>query len=253
MFIELKHHSASSINKFVSQRALWYLEKLKKIPFKGNQNTARGKAVEEGMNKHFEGYNEQECIRHACQVFTENTIGMIVVPTFRATIAPMVKEGIKSITSSFEGTPAMQGKIHLDLPSVQRPIIGYLDYDYDKMIVDNKVSGKTPNELSLNYKIQGAIYKEATGKDVYFHYVIPLKESVKTKIIKLSDAEYKQGILFATKAAEAIEKVIDSCVDYDTMMAFCFPNPGSMFGGEEEALVMKHWEVYSGDIENEGD
>lgn len=277
---DLKHHSPSSISLFIERRALWWLKVTEKTPFKGSEHTARGTAVEQGINKYFEskkdnlGYELEDCIAYAHGIFAKETVGMIIAPTFRQTINECVKVGIESFTTGcnsnklknrlengkdfvgFEGIPNMQTKISIHPDGLEKPIIGYLDYYYDgfkgytekipNAIVDNKVSSKTPSELSQGYKIQGAVYAKATGKDVYFHFIVPLKTGVTTKIIKMLPEDIEYGWNMAVAAAKCIETIKDSYIDMNTLKAMFFPNPASLFGGSDVKMVLDYWEVNNG-------
>lgn len=245
-FLELKHLSASTINAFITNRPKWFASKFLGLGFNGSIHTTRGHAVEAGIVSWLRQGDMTQAIKDAMEEYDKKIVGIEDNIEFRQSVGPLVKVGIEGTDdfSGYEefkakyGKAKTQEKISVNLDGCSIPVIGYLDFLYGKRIIDNKVSGKSPSCLSQDYILQGAIYKKATGLPVSFMFEIANKKPI-VKIIELSDDDYKFGIQLATKAAIAIERILDNPIDMDLMRAFMFPDPSGGYGGEEQKEVCR--------------
>lgn len=247
MNLTLKHLSPSQLNTFITNRPKWFAQKfLGNIPFSGSVNTARGHAVEAGIVSMIDQGDITTAIAAGIAEWNKQLIASAIPDDldFKQTIAPLIKigmegnddhEGYTEIVSRL-GKPKTQEKIECKLEGCDIPIIGYLDFAFKKAIYDNKVSSKSPAKLSQDYVLQGSIYRYATGLPVYFFFEIPNKKPV-IKAFKLTDEEYKFGLNLATKAAQAVQRILDVPIDMDTMKAVMFPNPDGGYGGNEQKQV----------------
>lgn len=251
---DIKHHSASTINSFIGYRHEWYLKKIRGVAFPGNHHMSRGKAVEEGINHYLK--NEcgvDECVKAALEVWGKEIIALGESFDMRQSIGKCVAAGIDSFRERGydDGGTSMQDKISVVLPGCELPTIGYLDYLRQDRIVDNKCVSKTPtlNKVTKRYKhkqdyiIQGAIYKLATGLDPYFHYIIPLKDSVNIVEEGITEEDYDWGIKLAAKAAQAIERIIANPIDGDLFEAMMFPNVDAIYEGAQLNITLKEFDL----------
>lgn len=247
MLDEYHHHSASSLSKFLEQRSSWFLQKYRGVEFPGNEHMARGTAVEAGINYWLTHEDEDEPdrtqngIKEAHGVFVKETIGMTIMPEFRNSINDCIKKGITSVDGYPGKIQALQQKIEVKLDGVHLPIIGYIDWEWPSIVVDNKVTGKTPSALKQSHILQGSLYRAAKNKPVQFHYLVPLAKEVKVKEIDLSDAEFDYGIKLATACAKSIERILNTELDGNLMEAFMFPNPLDIWSKSEADIVLKAW------------
>lgn len=253
---DLKAHSASSCCSYLYNRTQWYLQKVRGFKFIQNQDTARGSACEEGLNhwyrnKNTEGIDlgelKKECIVKAHEKFNQEALGVFESePEFKNTINRIVPAAIDYFDNNYEGTPKLQQKINWSHQSLEKPFIGYLDFDFDTLVVDCKITAKTPSQLPQRYVIQGAIYKAATGKEVDFVYSIPLKDKVNVKPFTLTKAEAKEGLGLAIATARAIEKTIDALEFFtqDVLDAIFFPNPDAFYKPAEMAEAFKTFGIH---------
>lgn len=246
------HHSASTINKFISDRAGWFMKVYKKQKFNGNQFTARGKAVEEGANQFLKGVPPQECVRLANELFCKETIGINdITPDFRATIGACVNELIAYLSKNYSGeleSFIQQEPISWHPNELKYPITGFLDWAIPRRkVIDCKCVSKTPSGLKQDYQLQGSVYKEATGLPVDFLFVIPLKTGIVIKEIRLSREDYDIGRKLAIGGALAIEKTLHSGADLELIKSLCFPNPDNMYNPQEIYDVMNEWGMEKGE------
>ena len=202
MFPELKHLSPSSVNSFIENRYQWYRNKIIGDKFKGSIHTCRGTAVEAGINHWFNGDTEAtvEANKVAIETFIRESESIKDTKefqekqlAFRQSIPYLVNKGIQSVQEKyldkFNRMPIQQYKITINVPDCKIPVIGYLDWFFpDQMVVDNKVSGSHPKELSQSYKVQGSVYTKATGLPVEFHFEtwdMRLKSDDKGKVVSI--------------------------------------------------------------------
>lgn len=246
--LEYKNHSASSINEFISNKPLWFAKKFKGFKTKPGLPLIRGSAVEEGMNFYVLKKREttmEECIKAALKTYDEKLAGIDDDIDFRQSIGPMVIKGCEEISKIIDrekSFPKLQQKINIWLDGCKYPLIGYLDYQFPTLIVDNKTTGRTPSELSVNYIIQGSIYRHATNCPVEFLFEVATKE-VKTKLIRLSEYDFELGRKYATAAAQAIERIVDNPIDGGLMEAFMFPDLEAGYNKSEQSDLAKLYGV----------
>lgn len=235
MIPELKHHSASSINSFIEYRPDWFLARIRGIYSKAGVAASRGTAVEAGINHYIEQEkgDVKECIKHALEVYTKDSIGSPENFDIRQSIGPCVIAGVQSFEDRgyIVNPPKLQAEINCKLPGCKKGVYGKLDYLFDDSVVDNKVTAKTPSALKQGYVLQGAIYRFATDLPVRFHFIIPQKTGVKIKEIELTDDDYAFGLELATKAAQNIELIFDRISEFDGSLleALFFTNPSAVW------------------------
>jgi hypothetical protein len=240
------HHSASTINKFITDKAGWFMKVYKKAPFEGSQFSARGKAVEEGANQFLAGKPAQECVRIANELFVKETIGIDEIqPDFRASIGRAVNELIAYLSKNYPGELEgfiQQEPIRWHPDELEFPITGFTDWIVPRRkVLDCKCVAKTPSELKQDYQVQGSVYKEATGLPVDFLFVVPLKNEIKIFEKRLSYEDYENGRKLAIAGAQAIERILKSGVDLELIKSLCFPNPDAMYSPKDIHRVMTEW------------
>lgn len=261
LFPQIKHHSASSINSFIGQRAAWFYKYyLGNKDFKPSKDAARGNAVEAALNYWVTEPEPdiQEAIKIAHKVFVDKTLGVNdITPEFRNSINKCVNKAIAAFNERYQSTKfEIQKKISFDLSGegIKIPIIGFLDFDSNKLIVDCKVTGKSPSKLSQEHIVQGALYKRATGKEVEFFYVVPLadtkKEQDRVNIIplRLGNTEYELGLTLAKNALYAMERLYQSAADGLDLRAAFFPDPSKLYKSDKTAVLKE----FGMDVEEDG-
>lgn len=266
MLPTLERHSASGINSFIEYRSEWAMQKIFKCSkFSENVDTARGKAIEEGINFWVDGIhgvkddsnnpigskNPDKCAEHAVKVFNDyvKDIESEKKIDYVQTIYPSVIEAITSYGQRYKVKEMQkQYKIEGRLPGCKKPLVGYLDYIIPgQLVVDNKVKGKSLTQLPQGYLIQGAIYNFITGLPVEFHFEIPLKKETKIIVLRQTKEECEYGLNMAIEAAKAIEKIFDGIesglFDFDMLKSIFFPNMASVFGAEKQKEMADHYFV----------
>jgi hypothetical protein len=240
--IHLPHLSPSTINSFITDRFGFYKSKVLGAPFKGNGYTARGTAVEAGVNTLITGEGDplEVCNNTFKEELSKAGVSMLEVEYIYDSLPGLIDVAVDHFSAVFKNNDAKsQTFIEARLEGVERKVIGYLDFDMVNLIVDCKVTSKSPSKLSQNYAIQGSVYRKATGKQVEFHFVVPNKKPV-IKTIRLSDDEYSFYIAYATLAAQRIE-AIERCECPKTMMnlILSFPDLSAMWNDKDRNEAKK--------------
>lgn len=248
MLLEINHLSPSHINTFITDRAAWFARYFRGRSFAGNVFTVRGHAVEEGIVYYLTVEQDiTKAIAAGVKMYDEKIKGLKDDLAIRQSIGPMIKVLIEGTEkeSGYDvaflkyGKPNTQEKINVTLSGCSIPVHGYLDFFWpNKCIWDNKAVGKTPDSLSQDYIVQGSIYRKATGLPVSFMYGIANKTPI-IKKITLSDDEYRFGLALATRAAQAIETILETPLDGGLMESLMFPNPDRGYRKEEQKELCK--------------
>lgn len=184
----LDHLSASSINLFVAQPAMWAMQKLLGHKSRVGAAAHRGTAVEAGVEM---GLFDPTLSLEACQEAARARFNQLTalsadpnVEKERAGIASAVAIALGElrqygIPGSADGT--RQHRIEVELPGVPVPFIGWLDFWYPDhgIIIDLKTQGRLSSKISDPHARQGAIYHAAHGNnEIRFAYVTPQKIGV---------------------------------------------------------------------------
>lgn len=185
---KLDHLSASSINLFVAQPAMWAMQKLMGRKSTVGPAAHRGTCIEAGVEM---GLFEPDAPVEACQDLAIARFNQLTalsshpgVDKERAAIAPAVAIGLAELRQY--GVPAAadgnrQHRIEVTLPGVPVPFIGWLDFWFPEhgIIVDLKTQLRLSSKISDPHSRQGAIYHAAHGNfEIRFAYVTPQKVGV---------------------------------------------------------------------------
>jgi hypothetical protein len=175
----IDHLSASSLNLWATEPAVWAMERLLGHRSPPSALMARGRAVEHGVHAGLldPAQSIDACAALAVKAFDRD---MTLVPddrrdSEREAIPGYVACGLAELRQY--GIPtAYQDRVELRLDDVPVPIIGFIDWRFDDhgLIVDLKTSERLPSAISLSHARQGAIYARAHGNyGMRFAYVKP--------------------------------------------------------------------------------
>ena len=176
----IEHLSASSLNLWAAEPAVWAMERLLKYRSPPSAMMSRGKAVEDGVNA---GLIEvslpvEKCIERAVAAY-DREMALNADErrdSERLLISGDVEHGLAELRQY--GVPsAYQDRIEFRLDDAPVPVIGFIDWrflDDHGLIVDLKTSERLPGSISLSHSRQGAIYARAHGNyGMRFAYVKP--------------------------------------------------------------------------------
>jgi hypothetical protein len=252
----ITHLSASSVNLFIAQPALWCASYLMKRRTPVGPAAHRGTAIECGVEA---GLFDPEMPAAEC--------GKIALAKFhsltRLNADPRVEKERECIAPSVEvalaelrqyGIPdkpdeafGRQHKISYMLTGVPVPVWGFLDFEWPEhgIIVDLKSTARIPSEISDAHCRQGAIYTgPGSNRQVRFAYVSPKKIAVYV----LEDTN--KHLTSFVQAAKSIERLLSLSDDAEKLTRCFAPDLSSFYWGDQSArrIAQEIWgDTASGD------
>jgi hypothetical protein len=175
----IEHLSASSLNLWAAQPALWIMERLLGRRTPPGIPAARGKAVEHGVHLGLTNprLSIEECIEGAEREFIRQT-ALSTDPRReeeRKKLAGWVRGAIEELRQ-YGAPDGYQEKIEIRLDDVAVPLIGYIDWRFSDhgLIVDLKTTERFPSQIGDAHGRQGAAYASAHGNfGMRFAYAKP--------------------------------------------------------------------------------
>lgn len=242
----IDHLSASSVNLFVAQPALWcasYL--LKKRPAVGPA-AHRGTAIEHGVEC---GLFDPEMAVSECQKRASEKFHSLTrlsadprIAKERETVAPSVEVALTELRQY--GVPdevdplfGRQHKIILELPGVAVPVWGFLDFQWSEhgIIGDLKSTARIPSEISDAHARQGSLYgNSGSNLQVRMIYVSPKK--VAAYIVEDRERHLAEFV----RAAQAIERLLSLSDDGEKLTRCFAPDLSSFYWGDASARALAH-------------
>lgn len=243
----IAHLSASSVNLFIAQPALWCVSYLLKRRTPVGPAAHRGAAIEHGVEA---GLFDPELPVAECQKIALakfHTLTRLSADTRiekeRAAIAPSVEVALDELRQY--GIPdkpesGRQHELRQHLEGVPVPILGYLDFWWPQhgIIVDLKSTSRIPSQITEPHARQGATYTGAgSNQQVRMGYVSPKKISVYI----VEDVAYHLKVFRNT--AQAIERFLSLSDDGDKLTRCFAPDLASFYWGDQSArnLAQEIW------------
>lgn len=241
----LDHLSASSINLFVAEPAMWAMQKLLGRKTGVGPAAHRGTAIEAGVEM---GLFDPSAPVEACQELAIARFNQLTalsadpaVAKERANVAPAVAIALKElrqygIPGSADGT--RQHRIEATLPGVPVPFIGWLDFWFPDhgIIIDLKTQARLSSKISDPHARQGAIYHAAHGNaEIRFAYVTPQKMGV----YRLEDPRlHLDRVVSVARSIERFLSLSDDGAQLTAALSpdldsFYWKDPGSRAAAEE--------------------
>lgn len=240
----IQHLSASHLNLFVAQPAMWAVSYLLKRRTGVGPAAHRGTAIEAGVEA---GLFDPEMPVKAAQALSMAKYHTLTrlsadprIEKERECIEPSVAVALAELRQY--GVPdkpenGRQHKIEVMLPGVPVPAIGFLDLDFPAhgLLVDLKTTSRIPTEMSDAHSLQGSLYwKAKSNYQVRFAYV-----SAKKIAVYVLDNPTVH-VARATQTAQAIERFL-SLSDDSEELARCFmPDMQSFYWGDASARALAH-------------
>ena len=235
----IQHLSASSINLYAAEPAMWVLQYLFGHRSPPGAAMARGSASEHGIEHGL--FNQdatvEECVELALVDFDRRTAlsGDPNKQKERDAIAGIVEVALAELRQY--GIPAQpedgrQHKIEVALEGVPVPCIGYLDFDYPQhgITVDLKTQHRLASSIGTGHARQGAIYAKAKGNhEMRFAYCTPKKIGVYV----LEDAA--THLLAVENIAQRIGRFLSMSTDKHELAGIVAPDYESFYWSERSA------------------
>ncbi len=243
----IDHLSASSINLFVAEPAMWAMQKLMGRKSGVGAAAHRGTSIEAGVEL---GLFEPEAPVEACQELAIARFNQLTVLSGdpnrdkeAAAIAPSVAIALKELRQY--GVPSAadgnrQHRIETSIDGVSVPFIGWLDFWFQDhaIIVDLKTQLRLSSKISEPHARQGAIYHAAHGNaEIRFAYVTPQKIGV----YRLDDP--RTHLNAVAHIAQSIERFLGLSSDPEALTRSLSPNFDSFYWNDPttRALGREVW------------
>jgi hypothetical protein len=213
----IKHLSASSLNLWAAEPALWVMERLLNRRGPGNALMARGKAVEEGVHAGLIDPTKtlENCVALALSAY-DREMALLADgkrDSERQNIPGYVEHGLAELRQ-YGAPTAYQDRVEYRLDDVPVPLIGFIDWRFDQhgLIVDLKTSERFPSAISQSHARQGAIYARAHGNyGMRFAYVKPSagkKDGRAVTVYELGREEIDRQIIALRQIALRLERFL---------------------------------------------
>jgi hypothetical protein len=234
----IDHLSASSLNLYAAEPALWVMERLIGLKSSGSAIMARGKAVEAGVHLALTRPNLtiDAAITEGLRTYD---LEMALVPDARREdekqqIPGYIKFAVEELRPY--GVPtAYQDKVSVTLEGVPVPIIGYIDWRFDQhgLIVDLKTSERLPSGISAAHGRQGAVYANAHGNyGMRFAYAKPTpnkKDGKAVAIYEMSGEERRSHLSALKQIALRLHRFLSLSHDPHELAGLVCPNYESFY------------------------
>jgi hypothetical protein len=229
----IEHLSASSLNLWAAEPAVWLMERLLGHRCPPSALMARGRAVEDGVHAGLidTALAVVACVQRALSTYDRE---MTLNPderreSERAQIQGYVEQGLAELRQY--GVPSVyQERCELRLDDVPVPLIGYIDWRYDDhgLVVDLKTSERLPSAISLSHARQGAVYARAHGNyGMRFAYVKPAagkKDGRAVVVYELERAEIDRQIVALREIALRLERFLALSSDARELCGLIVPD-----------------------------
>ncbi len=208
----ITHLSPSSLSLYRDQPALWCVKYLCNVQDEMGPSAWRGTAVEAGLDHYLFGTP-----KHAAQAmllsFEEKAVGWADdnVHKERQALPEFLAQAQKA-TAGMDAPLTKQSKISIDLPGIEVPILGYVDYRWADRGLDLKTTWRMPSEPSSTHVEQMAIYDRATGVRFSLLYVTPKKWSLHEVTPSMVD-EAMERVLSGAQAIRHMLSKVDNGTD----------------------------------------
>lgn len=240
----IDHLSASHLNLFVAQPALWAASYLMKRRTPVGPAAHRGTAIECGVEA---GLFDPEMPVAECQKLALDKYQSLTRQGFM-NVDPRIDKERENIAGSVEvalkelrqyGVPdkpedGRQHKIEVHLDTVPVPIIGYLDFKWSShgIIGDLKTTSRIPSEVSPPHCRQAAIYTQSTSGN--YETRMMYVSSKKVAVYRVDDCAKHIDEIVAI--AHAIENFLSLSDDPERLVRSYYPDKTSFYWGDQSAI-----------------
>lgn len=235
----IEHLSASSVNLFIAQPALWCCSYLMKRRPPVGPAAHRGTSIECGVEA---GLFDPDLPVEECQ--------KVAQAKFHSLTRLSADQRIEKERDCIDGSVAValaelrqygvpekpadgrQHKLEIELDGVAVPIIGYLDFIWPQhgIIGDLKSTSRMPSEISDGHARQGSLYlRHGSNLQVRMVYVS------KSKLAAYVVEDAPRHIASFVQAAQAIERLLSLSDDPEHLTRCFAPDLSSFYWGDQSA------------------
>jgi hypothetical protein len=199
----IDHLSASSLNLWAAQPALWIMERLLGRRAPAGIPASRGKAVERGVHVGLIDPAKpiEDCATEAEREF--NRLTALAGDPRREDERPKIAGYVRGALAELRqyGVPdAYQHRVEIRLDDVPVPVIGFIDWRFSEhgLIVDLKTTERFPGAIGDPHGRQGAVYASAHGNfGMRFAYAKPApgkKEPQQVRVYEMSGDDVRRHL-----------------------------------------------------------
>lgn len=221
---KIEHVSASSLNLFAAEPAMWVMERLMKMRSPVGPAAHVGTAVEHGVEWALLHHDERyDALPRALERYDELASDIEA----KGKIAGMLEQALRQLEPY--GKPDVpedgrQHRVEIALDGVPVPCIGYTDFVFHShgIVVDLKTSATLPSAIKVSHARQGAVYAKAfSNYAMRFCYATPKKSAV---YVLENPADHLAALAniarrldrFLAVSADPAELAAIVCPDYDS-------------------------------------
>lgn len=237
-----KNLSPSKVNGFLDWRSKWFLQDILKRRLPGTPDMERGKAVEVGITSFLTGNvpDLEQAQAWAMKAYNDYSKDLDVDDAAECgkAIPELVRVGIEAM-KPYGKLVSVQRKVYGKIGGTELDWFGYADIEFEGgVIVDLKVTGKTPSKMSHGHLRQGSFYQQFVPdcKRVDFVYLIPLKGGVKSITHTVTDSD--KHIHDLRMGAIAMDKMLSISDDAMTLAPMFMPAPGDWWLNDPMAMSL---------------
>ena len=243
--------SASSLNLWAAEPALWCCEKLLGHKQPASAIMARGNAAEAGINAALmddDATDARVSSENAEAVaFADYDSRMALSPDprreeQRMLLPAYIRHGVVAIEAELQAAPTgYQERIEVRLGSLPVPLVGYIDWRFDGEIIDLKTTERFPSRLSIAHRRQGALYKAAHANHrMRFIYVKPAagKDNRATQWVEVTADDMREGLCELEKIGEALGRFLALSNDPHELTALTTPDYDSFYWASAQMRAM---------------
>lgn len=229
----IDHLSASSLNLWVAEPAVWAMERLLGYRSPASALMVRGKAVEEGIHGGLvdPARSIEACAATALAAFDRE---MALNPddrrdSERDQIPGYVEHGLAELRQ-YGAPTSYQDRVEIHLEGVPVPVIGFIDWRFDQhgLILDLKTGERLPAAISLPHARQGAVYTRAHDNyAMRFAYVKPTagkKDGRAVVVYELERAEVDRQLAALREIALRLERFLRISADAREICGLIVPD-----------------------------
>lgn len=238
----IKHLSASSVNLFIAQPALWCCSYLLRRRTPVGPAAHRGNAIESGVEA---GLFDPDMPLEDCQDVAKKKFHSLT----RLSADPRIEKERAMIPGTVEvaltelrqyGVPekpedGRQHELRQHIEGVPVPILGYLDFWWPQhgVIVDLKTTARVPSKISDPHARQGATYTGA-GSNTQVRMAYASSKKISCYVVE----DVAHHLKTFVSAAQAIERLLSLSDDGEKLTRCFAPDLTSFYWGDASARAL---------------